>query len=148
MLTRLRLTPRALLLLPLTALACRSQVTQPIGVTWHRVVGLIDNGGVAGEALVVPDTVRAGVPFTAAVATFGSSCIHPDGADLQVGGLLAAITPYDSVPSQPPFCVADIRAFPRSVGLLFTSSGSGVVRLHGRGFDGDLTLERTVIVRP
>ena len=138
----------SLLLLAPAALGCGSPVAGPLGTAWHRAVGMIDNGGLPIEALGVPDTVRAGVPFVATVVTFGSSCIHPDGVELQLGGALATITPYDSVPSQPPPCLADFRAFPRSFGLVFNAPGAGVVRLQGRGFDGDLTLERSVTVRP
>src|SRR5467141_1683469 len=64
----------------------------------YRVVGLIDEAGTSFDALVVPDTVRAGIPFTVTVSTFGSSCLRPDGSDAQVFGLIANVTPYDVAP--------------------------------------------------
>ena len=115
----------------------------------HRVVGLIDEAGTSFDALVVPDTVRAGIPFTVTVSTFGSSCLRPDGADAQVLGLIANVTPYDVAPPSGSVCTADFRAFPRAVTLTFGAPGDALVRLHGRGFRTSmLTLEEAVFVAP
>jgi len=115
----------------------------------HRVVGLIDEAGTSFDALVVPDTVRAGIPFTVTVSTFGSSCLRPDGADTQVIGLIANVTPYDVGPPSGSVCTADFRAFPRVVTLTFGAPGDAVVRLHGRAFRTPLlTLEEAVLVEP
>ena len=115
----------------------------------RRVVGLIDEAGTSFDALVVPDTVRAGIPFTVTVSTFGSSCLRPDGADAQVLALTANVTPYDVAPPSGSVCTADFRAFPRAVTLTFGAPGGAVVRLHGRGFRTSmLTLEDAVFVEP
>jgi len=115
----------------------------------HRVVGLIDEAGTSFDALVVPDTVRAGIPFTVTVSTFGSSCLRPDGADTQVVGSIADVTPYDVGPPSGFVCTADFRAFPRVVTLTFDAPGEAVVRLHGRAFRTPLlTLEEAVLVEP
>jgi hypothetical protein len=112
-------------------------------------VGLIDNGGMAVDPLVVPDTVRAGVTFTATVSTFGSTaCIRPDRSQVQGTDLRADVTPYDSVWSGSPPCLPGWEGYPRSVDLTFATPGSALVRLHGRGFTGDLAFEKTVTVRP
>jgi hypothetical protein len=133
-----------LLLFLASAFACRSPLEQGP----RRIVGLIDNGGLPIDPLLLPDTVEARAPFTATVSTFGSSCFRPDGADVRTTDLLADITPYDLVPPPESFCTADFRALPRPVTLSFATPGSGLIRLHGRGFNGDLTVQRSVTVRP
>lgn len=115
----------------------------------HRVVGVIDGGGTSLDALVVPDTVRAGVPFTITVSTFGSSCLRPDGAAAQVSGLSASVTPYDVAPPVDAVCPANLRAFPREVTLVFATPGAATVQLHGRGFRTSmLKLEEAAVVVP
>jgi len=115
----------------------------------HRVIGIIDEGGTSLDALVVPDTVRAGIPFTITVSTFGSSCLRPDGANAQVSGQTASVTPYDVTPPPGLTCPADLRAFPRVVTLAFDTPGAATVRLHGRGFSTPtITLEETAVVAP
>ena len=117
--------------------------------TWQRAVGVIDNGGIAVDPLIVPDTVHLGVPFTAIVSTFGSTaCIRPDRSQVQGTGLQIDITPYDNVWSGSPPCLPGWEGYPRSVNLTFATPGAAVVRLHGRGFTGDLTLEKPLTVRP
>jgi hypothetical protein len=115
----------------------------------HRVIGVIDEAGTSLDALVVPDTVRAGVPFTITVSTFGSSCLRPDGANAQVSGQMASVTPYDVAPPSGLACPADFRSFPRVVTLAFNTPGTATVRLHGRGFGTHMiTLEETAVVAP
>lgn len=137
-------TASTLLLFVGTA-ACGSPVDQDD----RRVIGVVDAGGIGVDALIVPDTVRAGVPFTATVSTFGNSCIRPDGAVVDVTALVATITPYDIAPPPESICTADVRAFPRPVTLTLPTSGAGLVRLQGRGFrDTTVTIVDTVTVRP
>jgi len=115
----------------------------------QRVVGFIDNGGLPIKALIVPDTVRARVSFTATVSTFGSSCFRPDGAEVKTNGLVVSVTPYDVAPPPGSMCTADFGAHPRSVKLTFAAPGTGLVRLRGRGLaSSSLTLEDSVAVRP
>jgi hypothetical protein len=131
-------------------LACSSPSDQgePARAAWHRAVGLIDNGGIAFDPLIVPDTVRAGVAFTATVSTFGSTgCIRPDRSEVQATGLEADITPYDSVWAGSPPCLPVWEAYPRSVDLTFATPGAALVRLRGRGLTGDLAFEKPVTVR-
>jgi hypothetical protein len=139
----------ALGFLSVVALAACPQTTAPRDTTvhWTRVVGFVDSGGVSSGPLRTPDTVRAGSPFTVTVSTFGSSCIRPAGAHLEMGPSGAEVTPYDSVPSGPP-CLPDWSSFPREVMVTFTTPGVAKVRLLGRGFDGQLTFERPITVIP
>ena len=132
-------------------LACSppSDQGEPVRIAWNRVVGFIDNGGMAVDPLILPDTIRAGVTFRATVSTFGSTgCIRPDRSQVLATGLRAEITPYDSAWSGSPPCLPGWEGRSRSVDLTFATPGSALVRLHGRGFTGDLTLERAVTVRP
>jgi hypothetical protein len=132
-----------LLLILASAGACNS----PLDQGRHRIVGLIDNGGVPIEPLALSDTVNVGVAFTATVTTFGSSCLIPDGATVSVSDLTAAITPYDLAPPAG-ICTADFRSHPRPVALVFSTPGTAVVILHGRGFSGPISLTRSVVVQP
>ena len=115
----------------------------------RRVVGLIDASGTGFDPLVLPDTAHTGVSFSVTVSTFGSSCLRADGAEANVSGSTASITPYDLEPPSGSICTADFRAFPRDVMLTFLEPGVAVVRLHGRGFrTPELTVEKSVVVKP
>ena len=134
----------ALLLAP-AALACRSSA-EPVS---RRVVAILDNGGTGIAPVVMPDTVYVGVPFLATVTTFGGACDHPDGSDLSTSGLLADVTPYVLLPPPETICIAVLRASSQSTEVTFAAPGAGVVRVHGRRFDGSaMTLQSLVVVHP
>ena len=137
-----RLAPAALLLLA----ACGG-ATDP---EWRRVVGVVDVGDGAPGALAVPDTVVAGVPFTATVTTFGSgSCTRPDGAELEVRGSVADIVPYDRDATGPRPCTDDLAPLPRDVRVRFTAPGRALVRVRGRALRGGFADQEVgVVVRP
>jgi len=131
------------------AAACGQGLAPVNGGSWSRAVGFIDSGGIATTPLAVPDTVQARSPFVVTVSTFGSTgCIRPDRSQVQVAGSVADITPYDSVWSNTPPCPPGWQGYPRAVELRFDSAGVARIQLHGRGFDRDLTLQRTITVRP
>ena len=135
------------LVLLLAAAACGGRA--PTEPSSRRVVGIIDNGDTGIAPLVVPDIVHVGVPFLATVTTFGGACDQPDGSDVSTSGLVADVTPYDLLPPPETVCIAVLRTSPRSIELMFAAPGTGVVRLHGRGFGGgDVTLQRVVVVGP
>jgi len=116
---------------------------------WSRAVGFVDSGGISTSPIDAPDTVLAGARFTVTISTFGSTgCIRPNRSQVQLEGSAANITPYDSVWSNNPPCPPGWQAYPRTVELRFDMAGTGRIQLHGRGFVHDLTLERTIIVRP
>jgi hypothetical protein len=135
----------ALGLVAAIAIGCRSPAEQ----TSRRVVAAIANGSPGTAPLVLPDTVRVGVPFLVTVTTFGGACDQPDGADISTSGLLADVTPYDLLPPPETVCIAVLRASPRSMTLTLAVPGTGVVRVHGRRLGGgDVTLVGQVVVRP
>ena len=97
----------------------------------------------------MPDTVHVGVPFLATVTTFGGACDHPDGSDVSTRGSLADVTPYILLPPPGTICIALLRAAPQSTVVTFAAPGTGMVRVHGRRFDGSaVTLQGVVVVRP
>ncbi len=134
----------ALLLAP-AALGCRSSA-EPVS---RRVVAVLDNGGTGIAPVVMPDTVHIGVPFLATVTTFGGACDHPDGSNVLTSRLFADVTPYVLLPAPETICIALLRASPQSSQVTFAAPGTGVVRVHGRRFDGSaVTLQGVVVVRP
>ena len=135
--------PHRLLVLLAVVVACGSP-TEP---RYQRKVGFIDGGGEA-DPLIGPANVQAGVPFTVTVSTFGSSCLRADGVTLTVNDSVVVITAYDRAPSEPPPCLPDWRAFPRAVTVTLTTPGTAVIRLQGEGFQGTMTVEKTLTVAP
>ncbi|HEX4575366.1 MAG TPA: hypothetical protein VH158_09555, partial [Gemmatimonadales bacterium] len=97
---RCRLLPRAELL-ALLGVGCASPA-QPSAPPPNRVVASIE--GIVGP-LIVPDTVRAGVPFTVLVITSSGACDRPSGADVRTLGDRADITPYDARPASTVVCI-------------------------------------------
>ncbi len=83
--------------------------------------------------LVVPDTVKSGVPFTVTFATTEGGCNGADTVNVAVVGNGATITPYDTYVGGPMIaCPADlIAAVPRSASLQFSQLGSAEVTVQG-----------------
>lgn len=113
-----------------------------------------DHGG--ESRLQAPDTVQAGVPFTATVTTIGpSSCWRADGATVQPGASLAVITPYDlTAESADVACAQVIVELPRKVEVTFTARGQATLRVVGRRVVGQdfqqgtqVTVEKHIHVR-
>ena len=134
----------SLLLLLGAAAGCKA-VVEP---GTRRVIGVIESGtGV--QPLLLPDTVAAGASFAVTVTAFGGACDQDDGTDVTTTGLIADVTPYVLLPPPETICIAVLRASPRSVALTFATPGTGVVRLHGRRFDGTpVTIAGSLVVRP
>ena len=140
-----RQLPYSLLLLLGAAASCHA-VAEP---NQRRVIGVIENGNSGIQPLLLPDTVAAGASFAVTVTTFGGACDHDDGTDVTTAGLMADVTPYVLLPPPGTICIAVLVASPRSVTLTFANPGTGIVRVHGRRFDGAVvTLQGSVVVRP
>ncbi len=137
-------------LLALAVAAACSEAT--MAKQWQRVPGVISisDDRETPWALTIPDTVTAGISFTAQVTTFGSgTCTRADGATVQTAGSVAEIAPFDlDVTSGPGVCTDDLRPFPRDVQLLLTVPGEALVRVRGTNiFGAPATLERRIFVR-
>src|SRR2546423_8763249 len=89
----------------------------------------------AGPVITAPDTVRVATPFVVTVNTFGSSsCTAPDGAAVEITGLVATITPYDRFPSEATICTGDIAPRPHRVQMKFGVAGAATIRVRGYTF--------------
>lgn len=165
---RIRPWMLGLIIFPLTA-AC----ADPTGSEGRREVGIVEwvtgaqmnlsGSGTAGASgsdipavIAAPDEVQAGVPFEATITTFGlSTCWSADGADTQVTGNLAVVTPYDFTPEGGAVACGDaIIHLPRTVKLTFASVGQATLRVSGRKVVGGNTaaasttvVEKQIIVR-
>jgi hypothetical protein len=117
--------------------------------TWERQVGAIEIGGNQPPPIERPDTVEQGVPFATTVVTFGSSiCVRADGAEVEVSGLTAHITPYDLV-AVTGFCTDDLAPYPREVTLQLDQAGEATVQVLGRNlFGAPAQYETRIVVLP
>jgi predicted small lipoprotein YifL len=108
----------------------------------ERVPGEVDPED--SNTLIVPDTVRAGIPFKVAVNTRGSSsCTSPADVQVTMRGDTTELVPYDNASSG--MCTADYSAIRHDVELRLEREGHAVVRV---GSGGSAKLERKVVVRP
>ena len=95
--------------------------------------------GLADVTLIeVSELIRAGIPFTAVINSFGSSsCTIPDGAKVELSSSEATVTPYDLVPVEgETACTADYGARPHPVQLVFHSPGTARITARGRHVGG------------
>jgi hypothetical protein len=106
---------------------------------WHRQVGMIDSGpDFTASPVVLPEVVEVGIPFSATVYTLGSgSCTRPDGAEVEIRGQVAHVTPYVRQAVGDVVCTDDLVTQPREVRLRFDTPGEAVVRVHGRPWRTD-----------
>jgi hypothetical protein len=117
--------------------------------TTNRVVGLIPIDRFPElEVLHVPVEVIANQPFTVTVITHdSSSCTISDGAEVELVGLIATITPMDR--KKPGPCTLDLALHPRDVQLSFSEPGRATIRIVGQNFDGVPTVtEQLITVTP
>jgi hypothetical protein len=129
--------------------ACGGPGTTP--PTTERVIGLIPTDRFPElTVLHAPPEVRANQPFTITVTTYrSSSCTVIDGAEVQVTGVVASITPYDRQPGGDVGCTADLAHHPRDVQVTLSSAGRATIRVIGQNFDGERTTnERVITVVP
>ena len=96
----------------------------------YHVIGAIDSSGVSGPVIQAPSTVHVGESFEVIVTTRGSSCVRAEGADVEVKGLVALITPRDIV-NYAHGCLEYDAPYSRSVKVRFDRVGPGVLRVYG-----------------
>ena len=98
-----------------------------------RSLGLITLPSISALPIQVATPIRVGVPTTVAVNTFGSSsCITPDGMDVDYAGDTINLTPWDLVAPPGVACTDDLRAHRHEATIVVGRAGS--VRLVAHGF--------------
>jgi hypothetical protein len=117
---------------------------------FQTVVGTIDAGPPLADVIQGPATGSVGEPLVFTVSTFGNSCISSQGAKVVVGGLQATVTPYDREYRGPRECLDYLKAYPRTVTVVFTSPGNATVRVQGRSSNqsGLVSVDHAVTVMP
>jgi hypothetical protein len=105
------------------------------------------------NALVVPDTVRAGMDFQVAATTLGGGCERAGETEVDVRDGVATVTPYDYT-ARAAACTDILRFLPHTATLRFSTPGQAVVRLQGRRVGADtprggvsVTVEKRIVVR-
>jgi hypothetical protein len=103
-------------------------------------------------AIVVPDTVPAGIPARIIVSSFGSgSCTRRAGAETTEQPGMVRIAPWVRVRPAGTICTSDLSVFPETVAVRPTVAGPLTVRLVGLAGSSRAprldSLERTIIVR-
>lgn len=107
------------------------------------------------RVIEAPDTVRVGLPFTVIIPVAGSGsvlCNEPDGTSISQSARVARVEVFVRAPQPRPTCTDDIRFYPTSVSLTFTTAGTSTVRVVGAS-SNELpnrpdSLERAVVVIP
>ncbi|HEV2149535.1 MAG TPA: hypothetical protein VGR37_19195 [Longimicrobiaceae bacterium] len=159
-------TASAAILLPLALAACdlplRPEGRHAVGIiAWEARPSLASSAGTRPAdpprtALTAPDTVRAGVPFTARVTTVGPTvCWSPAGARVEARPAEAVVTPIDhTLENRDTACGDATVELPRDVELAFGRPGEAVLRVTGRrvvgrdlGSSERIVLEKRIVVR-
>jgi hypothetical protein len=135
----------AVLAVSLLLLACQD----PTG-DYQTVIGTIDAGATLADVIQGPASGSVGERLEFTVSTFGNSCISSRGAHVVVSGLQATVTPYDREYHGPLACLDYLKAYPRTVTVVFTRSGNATVRVQGRSFyrSGLVGVDHAVTVMP
>ncbi len=125
-------------------LGCRQAPTASTQI----VIGTIDAGGTLDRVITGPATGVVGERLSLTVSTFGNACITAAGADVNVGGLEATVTPYDR--AYQGACIDILKAYPRPVTVTFDQPGEATVRVVGRSFyqAGLVTVEHHLSISP
>ena len=125
----------SILALTFLLLGCTSGTAPEDG--WQRVVGHVNPALSSIQAISFPAHVQVNVPFQVTVTTVGSSsCTRADGASVSQSDNLAIIIPYDRVAPDGTGCTRDLRGFPRTVIVRFTSAGVARIRVPTRNWQG------------
>lgn len=106
------------------------------------------------RTIQAPDTVRAGVPFSATVTAAisgGGDCTRPDGTTVSAGDRVARVEMFVRT-NQKLMCSGDVSRFhPIPITVVFPSLGISSIRVIGTAQEGSFVLdsvERTVVVVP
>ncbi|HEY0735724.1 MAG TPA: hypothetical protein VGD69_12510 [Herpetosiphonaceae bacterium] len=127
-------------LLVLSACVLSACVPRQAVIT-KQVVGQIPSDRVPDQVIRAPATAPVNQRITLTVNTYGSStCRTAGGANVEVVGLTAIITPFDRLPVGDVMCTDDLRSHPRTVNVRFAEPGEALIRVIGQSFDGRQTV--------
>ena len=135
-------------LLAIAVANCRdSSGPFPILERRESVISLGDS-----PSITVPTDGTVGVPVPVAVVTVGGGCVRQGDTDVQVVGLAADVTPYDSeYVYLPPHmaCTDELRFYSHQTSVVFDAIGVATLRIHGRAEPGSvpMTVERTIRIQ-
>jgi hypothetical protein len=106
----------------------------------------------SAPSITVPTDGTVGVPISVVVVTVGGGCVRQGDTDVQVVGLAADVTPYDSVYVYLPShmaCTDDLRFYTHQTSVVFDAIGVATLRIHGRAEPGSvpMTVERTIRIQ-
>jgi hypothetical protein len=104
--------------------------------------GYLGTSLTSAPVAITPAVIRVGGPVTFVVNTFGSSsCVTPNGMELQRGATTVLFTPWDRVASAGTACTKDLAARPHEARLTFDRKGPVTVTVRGLAHDTDGTLQ-------
>ena len=135
---------------------CRGEPAAP---TYPRVISALEGpDGSSQNAVVAPDTVRAGVAFTATIYTVDGNCHPPDGADVSPGPAVVTVTPHNLNRAAVEICSTLDWIGTRNVSVSFAVPGADTLRTmgilltdaQGRHLDPPVlgSIDRLVVVTP
>ena len=142
------MTMRSLLLAAALTLAAGCGITYADFDSEPRP-GVIDLGAPDAPQVVVPQEVRAGVPFTVRVTTFGGGCVDKGFTEVTAGAGEADVRPYDFHPTdENAVCTRELRSHLHEATVRLEQPGTGTVRVHGvRMRDNEpVTVARTITI--
>ena len=98
----------------------------------------------------VPDSARAGEPFTVELASYGGGCVRKGRTDVANEGMTADIRPFDyHNTARNVVCTAELSLYRHDVTVRFDRPGTATIRVHGRRMpNGEpVVITRTVVIR-
>jgi hypothetical protein len=101
------------------------------GPNEYLVVGAISGYDTDDPQFEIPDTVTAGVPFTATVHTYGDGCNRVGPTEVETDSLGLVITPYDHAGVGTGNCPTYLQVMAHEVSLVFSTPGPATVRVRG-----------------
>ena len=137
-----------ILLLPLWSACGLTEIFWPRGEAEPAVI--ISDRDTA--QIIIPDTVRRGVPFDIQIVSFGGGCVRKlAGTKTAWSGNEFVVRPYNWRTTGDDVCTADLRYLTHTVRLTRDVAGEFVLKVTGLRTSGqfraEVSVSRTVTVR-
>lgn len=101
--------------------------------------------------ITAPANVRAGVPFTVQVITYGGGCVSQGDTAAAVTGSEAQVTVYDRAhdPGPNAVCTMELRMYEHTATLQFAQPGAATLRVRGwkEPEQEEITVTRQIVVQ-